>query len=94
MEVTISGEMLVEFAALLTALGVIGGVVLWGIKFVDRQKKQDKELIAIRKEQQLICYGVMACLKGLKEQGCDGPVKDGLAKLEKHLNQAAHEEDL
>ena len=85
--------MLVEFAALLTALGVIGGVVLWGIKFVDRQKKQDHELAAIRKEQTLICYGVLACLKGLKEQGCNGPVTAALDKLEKHLNEAAHDEE-
>ena len=35
----------------------------------------------------------MACLRGLKEQGCDGPVTAALDKLEKHLNQAAHEED-
>ena len=89
----IDAKTLIELAALLTALGVIGGAALWAVKFVDRQKKQDQELTAIRKEQTLICYGVMACLRGLKEQGCDGPVKDGLAKLEKHLNQAAHEED-
>lgn len=93
MDVTISAEMLVDLAALLTALGVIGGVVVWGIKFIARQQKQDKELTAIRKEQTLICYGILACLRGLKEQGCDGPVTEALGKLEKHLNQAAHEEE-
>ena len=89
----IDAKTLIELAALLTALGVIGGAALWDVKFVDRQKKQDQELTAIRKEQTLICYGVMACLRGLKEQGCDGPVTAALDKLEKHLNQAAHEED-
>ena len=89
----IYAKTLIELAALLTALGVIGGAALWAVKFVDRQKKQDQELTAIRKEQTLICYGVMACLRGLKEQGCDGPVTAALDKLEKHLNQAAHEED-
>ena len=89
----IDEKTLIELAALLTALGVIGGAALWAVKFVDRQKKQDQELTAIRKEQTLICYGVMACLRGLKEQGCDGPVTAALDKLEKHLNQAAHEED-
>lgn len=93
MEVTIGTETLIELAALLTALGVIGGAALWAVKFVAQQKKQDKELAAIRQEQTVICYGVMACLKGLKEQGCDGPVTAALDKLEKHLNQAAHEED-
>lgn len=94
MEVTINAAVIVEAAAVLTALGVIGAAVVWCIKFVDRQKKQDKELAAIRREQTLICYGIMACLRGLKEQGCDGPVTTALDKLEKHLNQAAHEEEL
>lgn len=93
MEVTITADMLIKLAALITALGVIGGVVLWLFKFVQRNNRQDKELAAIRKEQTLICYGILACLRGLEEQGCDGPVHEALNKLEKHLNQAAHEEE-
>lgn len=42
MEVTISADMLIELAALLTALGVIGGVALWCHRFVLRNKKQDE----------------------------------------------------
>lgn len=83
----IDAETLITISAVLAALGGIGGVVVWCIKFVDRQKKQDKELAAIRKEQTHICYGVLACLKGLKEQGCNGPVTAALDKLEKHLNK-------
>ena len=59
---------------------------------MDGDRKQNKELAAIRKEQTLICYGVMACLRGLKEQGCDGPVTEALNKLEAHLNKAAHDD--
>ena len=40
----IDAKTLIELAALLTALGVIGGAALWAVKFVDRQKKQDQEL--------------------------------------------------
>lgn len=93
MEFTITSNTLVQLAAVLTALGVIGGVIFWCFKFVDRNKEQDKELKAIRKEQTLICYGILACLRGLKEQGCDGPVTEALNRLEKHLNQAAHDEE-
>lgn len=93
MEVTITADTIVKAAALLTALGVIGGAVLWCFKFVERNRKQDEELSIIRQEQTLICYGVLACLKGLKEQGCNGPVTEALSKLEKHLNQAAHHEE-
>lgn len=93
MEVTITADTLIKMGALLTALGVIGGVVFWCFKFVERNKKQDAELKAILKEQTLICFGVLACLKGLKEQGCNGPVTAALDKLEKHLNQAARDEE-
>ena len=93
MEVTINADALIKIAGVLAALGGIGGVVVWCIKFVDRQKTQDKELAAIRREQTVICYGILACLRGLEEQGCDGPVHEALDKLEKHLNKAAHEEE-
>lgn len=94
LEVTISVNTIITAAAFLTALGSLGGMVAWWIRFVDRDKKQDAELKVIRKEQTLICYGVMACLRGLKEQGCNGPVTSALDKLEKHLNEAAHEEEM
>ena len=93
MQITISTDTLLQAAAVLTALGVIGGAVVWCIKFVQRNDRQDKELAAIRNEQTVICYGVLACLKGLKEQGCNGPVTAALDKLEKHLNEAAHDEE-
>lgn len=94
LEVTISTDGIIKLAAFLAAVGGIGGLVVWCIKFVNWQKKQDQELAAIRHEQTLICYGVLACLKGLKEQGCNGPVTAALDKMEKYLNQAAHEEEM
>lgn len=93
MEITVTTDTLIKLAALLTALGVIGGVVLWCFRFVERNKKQDAAILEIKQEQTLICFGVLACLKGLKEQGCDGPVTLALDKLEKHLNETAHRAD-
>ena len=93
MEMTISPDTLVMLAELLTALGVIGGVVLWCFKFVQRSRRQNEELKAIRKEQTLICYGLLACLQGLKDQGCNGPVTEAMNRIEEHLNQAAHDEE-
>lgn len=93
MEVTISLQNIITAAAVLSSLGALGGVVVWCIRFVDRDKKQNAELRAIRDEQTLICYGILACLRGLEEQGCDGPVHEALNRLEKHLNQAAHQGD-
>ncbi|MCI9670150.1 MAG: branched-chain amino acid ABC transporter permease [Lawsonibacter sp.] len=89
----ISADTLIALAELVTALGVIGGVILWCIKFVQRSRRQNEELKAIRREQTLICYGLLACLQGLKEQGCNGPVTEAMNRIEEHLNQAAHDEE-
>lgn len=88
--VTISADAIIKASALLSACAVLGGVLVWIIKFVERQKRQDQEIAAIREENCMICYGILACLKGLKEQGCNGPVTEALDKLEKHINKAAH----
>ena len=45
---------------------------------------------AIKEEQTLLTYGVLACLKGLKEQGCDGPVTTAINQIEKYINKQAH----
>ena len=58
-----------------------------------RQKAQDRELSAIRKENTLLTYGVLACLKGLEEQGCDGPVHEAIDKIERDLNLRAHDQE-
>ena len=57
-----------------------------------RQREQDQELRAIRRENTLLTYGVLACLKGLAEQGCDGPVHEAIAQIEKDLNLRAHDQ--
>lgn len=79
-------------AKLIGSLGIIGGVLITAYKYVERDKKQSKLIKDIQTEQTLLCYGIKACLQGLAEQGCDGPVHDALDKLDKHLNQKAHGE--
>ena len=51
-----------------------------------------KDMHDINAEQTLLTYGVLACLKGLKEQGCNGPVTEAINKIEKYLNQKAHQD--
>ena len=34
------------------------------------------------------------CLNGMKEHGCNSPVTTALDSLKKHLNQAAHDEEM
>ena len=61
-----------------------------GYDFVKRQEEQDKIIKAIQEEQTLLTYGVLACLKGLHEQGANGPVTEAIDKIEKHINKRAH----
>lgn len=80
-------------AKLIGSLAVIGGVLIAVYKFVERDKRQSKLIKDIQTEQTLLCYGIKACLQGLAEQGCNGPVHEALDKLDKHLNQKAHKVD-
>ena len=77
-------------AGVITALSTVLGAGIALYRFYLRQKKQDDELAAIRTELQVLCFGMRACLSGLKEQGCNGPVTQALDALEKHLNRQAH----
>lgn len=89
----VDGTTILEIATILSALGVIVGIIVAVHEFVERDKRQTAKIKAIQSEQTLICYGVMACLKGLKEQGCNGPVTEALNRMEKHLNLSAHEDN-
>ena len=90
MEFVITADTIIKAASLIGALGVVGGLIAAVVKFFARQKTQTEEMREIRHEQTIICYAVLACLKGLGELGCNGPVTEARKMLEKHLNKAAH----
>ena len=56
----------------------------------DLRNRHDSDTNLIHEEQTLIVFGLLACLKGLAEQGCDGPVTEAIDKIEKHINKKAH----
>ena len=77
-------------ASVISSLVVIGSALIAVIRWFQRQAEQDSEIRRMKDEQALLTYGVLACLKGLKEQGCDGPVDEAIVRIETHINQAAH----
>lgn len=83
-------ELIITIASVITAIGVIIGCFATIHKWVLRQNKQDDDIKAIKEEQKVMTTGVLACLKGLKEQGCDGPVTSAIFEIENHLNKEAH----
>lgn len=93
---------IITVGSLIGALGVIGGVLIAAYKFFRKpaeleqriekiRKTHEEDIRKINEEQCLITYGLLACLKGLKEKGCNGPVTDGISRIEKHLNKQAHD---
>ncbi len=87
----ITPETINDWAKLAGSLIFFGGLIIAVYKFCARSKAQAAEMTQMKKEQTLIVYGVLCCLKGLKEQGCNGPVTKALDKMEKYLNEAAHD---
>lgn len=87
---TITTETIITIAAVITALGVIFGVIFAVYRWYLKQNKQDDDIKEIKAEQSILTQGVLACLKGLKEQGCDGPVTEAIQQIETHLNRQAH----
>ena len=90
MDMYIDWETIMTGAKVVGAIGVLAGVVVAVFRFVESDKRQQTEIAAIKREQTVMCYGILACLKGMKEQGCNGPVTEALHMLEKHLNCSAH----
>lgn len=92
MEVTITWQTIITAAAGVAAIAALLKTYNRGYNFVQRQEKQDAIIKDIQEEQSVLTYGVLACLKGLHEQGCNGPVTEAINKIEKHLNEKAHEQ--
>ena len=100
--ITLTGQDMIFLASLFGAVGVI---LKYLFSIHDKIQKYDAQEVEIQKlakhheddmsesreERQLMVYGILACLKGLKEQGCNGPVTEAINKFEKHLNKKAHE---
>ena len=99
--ITITPQTIITAGAVIAAIVAILKYYNKGYDLIKHQEEQDKKIKevkeqheedvkAIKTEQSLITYGVLACLKGLQEQGCDGAVTDAIDKIDKYLNKAAH----
>lgn len=101
MQLVLTWESVITASAVVGAIIALVTYFSKVVRWVDKQKKQDEDIKELRKhheedmasikeEQTLLVYGVLACLKGLSEQGCNGPVTEAIGKFEKHLNEKAH----
>lgn len=61
------------------------------IEILEQEVGKLKSEVEDSKEERLILIkGQLACLKGLKEQGCDGAVTESINDIEDYLMQKSH----
>ena len=88
--------------SVLTALGLILGLVLKVHRWILRQNDQSGQIEALKAQHQedirhlkhentLVCYALSACLDGLAQLGANHTVPVAKEKLDKYLNQQAPE---
>jgi predicted histidine transporter YuiF (NhaC family) len=90
MGITINADTIITAAAIITALGVIFGVVFAVYRWYLKQEKQDKDIARIKEEDTLIVFALSACLDGLQQLGANHTVPIAKDKLDKYINQQAH----
>lgn len=100
--ITLNLQSIITAGAVVGALTALIALFVKIVRWIDHQKEQDEDIEDIRRqmtqhnretkeEQTLLTYGILACLKGLNEKGCTGSVTEAINRIEKHLNQKAHE---
>lgn len=101
MQITVTWQSIITAAAVFAAATALVVAFASLVRWVDKHKHRDKDIetlrathindmAAVKKELALIIEGQLACLKGLQEQGCNGPVTAAVNKIENHLNERAH----
>lgn len=93
----VTWQTIITAAAVLSAFAAIFKTYNKGYDWVKKQEDQEEAIAAIKQdqadikaEQAILTMGILACLKGLSEQGCNGPVTEAINKIETHLNEKAH----
>ena len=88
MQVTLTWQTLVTIASVVGAFVTLVTYFAKVVKFVEHQREQDAEIQFLKNEQGLQLRGILAALKGLKEQGCNGPVTEMITEIEQFLTDA------
>jgi hypothetical protein len=100
--VYVDWETLILIASGVSALGLLLGIILKVHKWYLKQEEQSRQIAELKKlhesdvhrlkeENCLVCYALSACLDGLQQLGANHSVPLAKEKLDKYLNQQAHE---
>lgn len=85
-------------SALLLMLGILAKVYKWYLKQGQQDSKiaelkelHENDVHRLKEENCLVCFALSACLDGLQQLGANHTVPIAKEKLDKYLNQQAHE---
>lgn len=89
---TITAQTVIAAAAFIAAVVAIFGYYNKAHKWYLKQEQQDKDIKAIKREQTMVVYALSACLDGLGQLGANHAVPTAKEKLDKYINQQAHDQ--
>ena len=98
----ITWNTIITAGAVVSAVGLLLGLVLkvhkWYLavcelknEITELRKHHDSDIHSVKEENCLICYALSACLDGLQQLGANHTVPLAKEKLDRFLNQQAHE---
>ena len=87
----VTATTVITMASLITAIVSIFTLIFKVHNWYLKQEKQDADIKNLKDEQRIICTGVLACLDGLEQLGCNHSVPIAKEKLEEHINEVAHQ---
>ena len=101
MQITVTWQGIITASAVVAAVIALVAYFAKAVRWVDKQNEQDEkikqleqhhedDIRSLKEEQALLIDGVLACLMGLKEQGCNGQVTKAIEKYNNYLNEKAH----
>ncbi len=84
--VTVNLELI---ATILGVLGVVASVVGFGYKLFKRFERLEHRVEHSEELHTVLITGLLACLDGLKQQGCNGEVTKAISTLRQYLARVA-----
>lgn len=98
----IDWQTIITAGSVLAAVIAIVGYILKGHRWYLKQEEQSAQIEALKtqhgedirhlkNENTLVCFALSACLDGLMQLGANHTVPVAKEKLDKYLNQQAHE---
>lgn len=89
---TITTNDIILFASLFGAICAIFGGIFSVYRWYLKQNQQDEDIKELKHEQWLLTEGILACLDGLEQLGCNHSVPATKNKINDHINRRAHDE--